>query len=498
MQKHNTSPNIGVDEWAAQAEERRRRQNPLLRGWLATPLALRYGLVLLLLIIAPPLSGLEPVLRLLDITSNEFILRIGAQFLISALLAIGLTVVVGYAGLLDLGYIAFYGVAGYLYAYLSSDFVSAGGLDGLHLPTWLTLPLIVGVTAGLGWALGAIAIRLAGDYLAIVTLGFGQIFVQLMLSATRVQLPWRDKPVDLTAGPNGINNLDNLSLAGYTLQSTLQYYYLFLALLVLVYLAVDRLNRSRTGRGWRALREDELAAEVMGMPTRRLKLTAFALGAAIAALAGVVDAAWQSNVAPDPRYSITTLINVYAMIVLGGIGSLPGAVLGALIFTLLPELLRNPAVAAMLFYSGLLLSLLAWLKLSWRLLALLAGTWSAGFLLNLAVGFLAPSWDAGIPKVGALFNRYVQGWLVLPEHYMMVGNVVTWLALLLLLATVLVKSWARWWLLGATLYALIFAWETRLAAEPSATRILIIGATLVVLMVARPQGLLGRAELKVV
>jgi branched-chain amino acid transport system permease protein len=492
------APRIGVDEWVAQVEKRRRQQNVLVRGWLTLPLAVRYALALLVIILIPPLTAAEPVLRLFGITSNEFIIRIGAQFLVSALLAIGLNVVVGYAGLLDLGYMAFYGIAGYLYAYVSSDFVTAGGLHGIHLPTLLSLPLIMVITTLVGWGIGAVSIRLVGDYLAIVTLGFGQIFVQLLLSATRVQLPWRDQSVDLTRGPNGINGLDNLALGGFTFQSTLHYYYLFLILLVLVYLAVDHLNRSRLGRGWRAMREDELAAEVMGMPTRRLKLRAFAIGAAIAALAGVVDAAWQGNVSPNPRYSIVTLINLYGMVVLGGIGSLPGVVLGALIFTVLPEILRSVALSSLIFYGAGFMALCYWLRPYTRLFAVVGGTLIGGFVLKGLALLLWPGLPPTALEANSLINQWVQRWLVIPAAYTAVGNVVTISAVILLLTMLMVKTRWRWALLSVAIYLLIFAWETRLAVEPSATRILIIGVTLVVLMITRPQGLLGKPEVRVV
>lgn len=495
----NSNSKIGTDEWVSQIEQRRRQQNALVRTWNAIPLAGRYGLVILLLALMPLISAQPAFLQMIGFTSNEFIIRIGAQFLISAMLAIGLTVVVGYAGLLDLGYVAFYGVAGYLYAYLSSNFVTigdmnGGGISGIHLPTLISLPLVIAVTMGVGWLLGSVSIRLVGDYLAIVTLGFGQIFVQLVLSATRVQFPWNAKPVDLTRGPNGINGLDPLSLFGFSLQSTLHYYYFFLLLLILVFITVDHLNRSRIGRGWRAMREDSLAAEVMGMPTRNLKLLAFAIGAGIAALVGVADAAWQGNVVPTPRYDVVTLINLYAMIVLGGIGSLPGAVLGAFIFTVLPELLRSPSLAGLLFYGAILVGLLIWLKPSRQLLTVLGGTIVGGLLLNFALGSI----DTGTAPPGSLLNFWVQRWLVLPENFDTLGNLALGVVVLLAMLVTLSKGQIRWWLLGATLYLLAFAWETRLAAEPSATRILIIGVSLVLLMIFRPSGILGKAEVKVV
>jgi branched-chain amino acid transport system permease protein len=220
---------IGSDEWVAQVEGRVKKRagfwGGLADGWERLPEAARYGFVSLLLLILPLLSGTQPVLDAFGITNNDAIVRIGARFLIFAILAIGLNVVVGYAGLLDLGYVAFYGIAGYLYAYLSSEFVQIGSAvpNGLATPSWLSVPLIMGMTAAIGYLLGSVSLRLTGDYLAIVTLGFGQVFVLLARTATRVQLPWVDHPIDFTRGPNGINLLDDISLFGYTFKSTLQY-----------------------------------------------------------------------------------------------------------------------------------------------------------------------------------------------------------------------------------------------------------------------------------
>jgi ABC-type branched-subunit amino acid transport system permease subunit len=498
------SPRIGVDEWVAQVQERRQRRTGLwgrvVNGWEAIPLRARYGLILLILLTAPWWTGQPWLLKLLGVTDNAFVVSTLTRFLLFAMLAIGLNVVVGYAGLLDLGYIAFFGIAGYGYAYLASDFVTLGGVlpNGIHLPTMLNLPLIVALTALIGWFIGTVSLRLVGDYLAIVTLGFGQVFLQLVLTATRVELPWVAKPVDLTRGPNGINDVDNLSFFGFTINTTTEYFYLFCLLLVLLYIAVDHINRSRIGRAWRAMREDDLAAEVMGMPTRRLKLLAFALGAGIAALAGVVDAAWQGTVVPNPRYSVLTLVNLYAMIVLGGVGSLPGAVLGAFIFTTVPEALRSVQLASWLFYGGGILGLLVGVRPFRRVALLLGSVIVGGLLVDQLVAVVAPGLDSAVLPPGSVLNELIRRWLVLPANFATVGNVVTGLALLLLLLTVLAKAPTRWWLSGATIYSAIFAWETRLALEPAATRILIIGATLVVLMIARPQGLLGKAEVKVV
>ena len=497
-------PRIGTDEWVAQVGGRQKRRSGFWGGvanlWEGIPLVWRYVLVLALLVAAPLLTATPVFLELIGSSNNDFILRTGARFLIFALLAIGLNVVVGYAGLLDLGYVAFYGIAGYLYAYTSSDFVTAFGEGGIHLPSLVSVPLIMLVTAGIGWLIGAVSLRLSGDYLAIVTLGFGQVFVQLALVSTRVQVPWQRRPVDFTRGPNGINRLDDISIFGFTFDSTLSYYYLFLALLILVFVAVHNLNASRIGRAWRAIKEDELAAEVMGTPTGRLKLLAFAIGAAIAALAGAADAAWQANVVPVPRYSALTLINLYAMVVLGGIGSLPGVVLGAFIFTVLPEVLRSVTLASVFFYGFALLGLGAVLRPFRRFVTVVGGTLLVGLLFKLLIRLLTPSLDSNALETGSWLNRLVQSWLVIPENFILVGNIVTVLAIFVLLGALMQgrRPLVFNLLLGLSLYLFAFSWETRLVLEPAATRILIVGVTLVVLMIVRPQGLLGKAEVKVV
>ena len=495
---------IGSDEWVAQVEQRRRRRagiwGRLTTTWQAIPAGGRVGLVILLLLVTPVITGTPLALELLGIANNDFIVRIGTTFLAFSVLTVGLTVVVGYAGLLDLGYIAFYGIGGYAYAYLASDFLSTLHVaeNGVHLPSVVGVPLIIALTALIGWLLGSASIRLVGDYLAIVTLGFGLLFVQLATSLTRVKLFWLDRSVDLTRGPNGINGLDNISLFGYEFKSTLQYYYLFLILTGIVVLIVYHLNHSRIGRAWRAMREDQLATEVMGMPVRRLKLMAFAMGAGIAALAGSVQAAWQGNVAPN-RYSALTLIDLYAMIVLGGTGSLPGALLGAFAFTALPEILRNVQVASFLFYIGLVAALFWWLKPAWRFVAVVAGTLIGGLILKGIVNMLWPAFDTRVaPAAGSFLNRWVQTWLVLPENAKLYGNLAIGVAVLLLLLATMSKGRRRLPLLAVALYTLIFAWETRLVVEPAVTRILFVGTTLVVFMIVRPEGLLGKPRVTVV
>ncbi|MEX1020232.1 MAG: branched-chain amino acid ABC transporter permease [Litorilinea sp.] len=493
---------VGVDEWVAQVEGRTRRYQGgwgrVAYGWQTIPLGVRYALAILIIFAFPFVTATDAVLDGMGIASNDFLVRIGARFLIFAMLAIGLNVVVGYCGLLDLGYVAFFGIAGYSYAYLSSDFIQFAGLNGVHLPSILSLPLIVLWTALIGLGVGYVAFRFGGDYLAIVTLGFGQVFLQLALTATRVQLPWTERPVDLTRGPNGINRLDDLAFFGFQLETTTHYYLLAALLLIFVYAAVHHLNQSRIGRAWRALKDDELAAEVMGIPTWRMKLLAFAIGAGIAGLAGAVDTAWQDSVIPNPRYSVLTLINLYAMVVLGGLGSLPGVVLGALIFTTLPEILRDIQAASAIFYGGLIFGLLLGLRPWKRLAAVVVSTLALGFVIRFVGPLLLPNVEWLTGGTDYWLNEIVHSWLLIPADFVTVGNIVTIGAIVVLLAAMVVAERWRWAVLSIALYMFIFAWETRLVQEPAATRILIVGTTLVVLMVVRPQGLLGKPEVRVV
>src|SRR5262245_61734874 len=359
---------IGQDEWVAQVEARRaQRRGPL--GWLlarleaANPFAL--GGVLM------AVAALVPL-----VTNNEYVIRTAGNICLFALLALGLNVVVGYAGLLDLGYVAFFGIGGYAYAMLASN------QFGVHLPTWVAVPLVVAITSLAGLLLGSPSLRLSGAYLAIVTLGFAQIFVLLTNSMDRVAAPWAAEPLNITGGPNGITQVDPFHLFGWRLSSVSHYFYLLLATLAVTLLVLRNINQSRVGRAWRALREDTLAAEAMGMPVRRLKLLAFAIGAAIAGLSGAIFAAWQTVIFPS-NFDVALLITLYAMVVLGGVGSLPGAVAGAFLLAVIPELLRGPDTARVLFYGGTIATTLLLVRPRWRGLALLVAVIGLGFLVKL-------------------------------------------------------------------------------------------------------------------
>ena len=256
--------------------------------------------------------------------------------LLYVLLAVGLNIVVGYAGLLDLGYIAFYALGAYLYAWLASPHF------GLHLPFWAVLPIGAAFAGLFGVLLGAPTLRLRGDYLAIVTLGFGEII--------RIFMNNLNAPFNLTNGPQGMNLIDpvqvgglslgkTLHVAGLSVPSTYLYYYLFLAFTLLAILIAMRLQDSRIGRAWAALREDEIAAAAMGINTRNVKLLAFAMGASFGGLAGGLFAAFQGFISPE-SFTLWESILVLCMIVLGGMGNIPGVILGAVLLTVIPEALR--------------------------------------------------------------------------------------------------------------------------------------------------------------
>jgi branched-chain amino acid transport system permease protein len=283
---------------------------------------------------------------------DRYFFRVLDQAGIYVLLALGLNVVVGYAGLLDLGYVAFYAIGAYFYALLASPQL------GLHVPFWVVLPLAPLVAALFGVLLGAPTLRLRGDYLAIVTLGFGEMIRILLNNLDRV-----------TNGPRGVINIDPATLdvtrldprsvataklllypplpdflhwLPLTLSSPIQYYYLILILCVAAIFFSYRLEGSRIGRAWAAIREDEDAAQTMGINKTTTKLLAFALGASTAGFSGVIFSGLQGFVSPE-SFILLESITILAMVVLGGMGSIPGVVLGAVILVVVPEVLREYA-----------------------------------------------------------------------------------------------------------------------------------------------------------
>ncbi len=482
---------LGKDEWVSQIGERRRQQYPalaaLIERWQSLP---RLGKIVLI-------AAIPVALPLL--VHNDYILRVVGLIWLYAALALGLNVVVGFAGLLDLGYVAFFGVGAYAYAMLSSD------QFGIHWPTLITLPLITLLLAGVGFVLGLPSLRLLGDYLAIVTLGFGQLFVQLTTAMNRVYVPWSDQPVNVTGGPNGIVNVDSLQIFGLKAESITHYYYVLLATLAVVLVVIYRLNQSRLGRAWRAIREDPLAAEAMGIPTDHLRLLAFAIGAGVAGFCGAVFAAWQQSVFPA-NFDLNLLITLYAMVVLGGVGSLPGMVAGSLVITAIPEILRpghpiaGMELAQLVFYGGMLACLVLVIRPRRRLIPVLAALIVGGLAIHLLASAIAPGTLATPGTSGSILTSLIRQWLVIPAdiaNATNLGNLAFFavVALLILLLR-LPKNW-RAPLLVVTLYLLAFVWETRLSQEPSTTNLLLTGALLVVLMNYRPRGLFGQRRVEI-
>jgi len=278
--------------------------------------------------------------------------RIVDVALLYVLLALGLNIVVGYAGLLDLGYVAFYAVGAYMMGLLASPHLTetfpafkAMFPNGLHTPIWLVIPLGALLAGMAGALLGAPTLKLRGDYLAIVTLGFGEII--------RVFINNLDAPVNITNGPKGINQVDAFTVFGVNLGKTYNlfglelpnvslYYYLFLLLVIVSVIICYRLEQSRIGRAWMAIREDEIAAKAMGINTRNLKLLAFGMGATFGGVSGVLFASFQNFISPE-SFALQESIMIVAMVVLGGIGHLPGVIVGALLLAALPEVLRYVA-----------------------------------------------------------------------------------------------------------------------------------------------------------
>ncbi len=276
--------------------------------------------------------------------------RIADQALLYVMLALGLNIVVGFAGLLDLGYIAFYAVGAYAAALLTTPHLSenfAGILamfpDGLNTPFVAVMVIAAILAAIAGIMLGAPILKLRGDYLALVTLGFGEIIRIFMNNLGK------DK-FNITNGPRGINGVEPVSIFGFSFDQTIHigsltltreflYFYLFLALAMFSMFICYRLQNSRLGRAWMALREDDIAARAMGINLRNIKLLAFSLGAMFGGVAGSLFAAFQGFISPE-SFSFMESIAILTMVVLGGLGHIPGVVLGAFVITALPEILR--------------------------------------------------------------------------------------------------------------------------------------------------------------
>jgi branched-chain amino acid transport system permease protein len=300
----------------------------------AIPVRIKAGLGVLWLFILMPVVGVI----------NTYYLEVATQVGIFVALALGLNIVVGFAGLLDLGYVAFYAVGAYAWAIFGSGqankFIPEAIMKFPLAPEWFFLFLAIGVIIGAitGILLGLPVLRLRGDYLAVVTLGFGEVI--------RVLVNNLDKPINITNGPQGITPVQRPSLffgpvldalgieINRATQYSLYFYFLVIVIAGIVILVTERLDHSRIGRAWTAIREDEVAAIAMGIPLVRMKLTAFAAGASFAGAMGVLFSAKQLFVNPE-SFSFLQSIGVLSMVILGGMGSIPGAILGATAVTVL-------------------------------------------------------------------------------------------------------------------------------------------------------------------
>jgi branched-chain amino acid transport system permease protein len=469
-------PAIGQDEWVARHAERR-----ILPARLAAvERRLRVVPWWAWLVLFLAVFSLFPVVE-----TSGYVRQVAFNTVLYMLLALGLNIVVGWGGLLDLGYVAFYGIGAYSYALLDSPHY------GIHLPTIVSVPLVVLIGAVVGLLLGLPSWRLTGDYLAIVTLFFLQLFQTITTNAQSI-----------TGGPFGILNVDPFKLFGHTFPVqhggvfAVTYLYIALGIFAVVFVALRLVNDSRTGRAWRSLREDPLAAEAMGMPVNWLKLMSFSLGAAVAALTGTIFAALSANVFPLSFYFVL-LITVYTMVILGGSGNQAGVVLGALIVSPLLEMLREAGKSRLLFFAALVLGLLYAWRRSRSMGFVALATLVFGFVVHEIARQVDSSWVAG--DKGGGFAGFVDHWVVAPAHLARWVVPVTYIGVIVAaLVLTMVRGRVRLVALVPTLYLAAFVWENVMLSKPEPARYIVLGLVLIVLMILRPNGLLGERRVEII
>jgi branched-chain amino acid transport system permease protein len=477
---------IGIDRWVAQADTRREQlrgvRGRIVGTWQALP---------------PPgrLALLTPAIAVpfLPFVSTGNLFNYGIFILLYALLGLGLNVVLGFAGLLDLGYVAFFGFGAYIYAFLSGTHQEKGHEYTHHWDAQYSIPVAIAVCAVLGLLLGSSSRRLLGDYLAIVTLFFGQAFVVFTNSAD---------PYGITNGSNGLANVDPLRFFGGHLRihTTRGYYWFLLAVVAVVLVILHFVSESRTGRAWKSAREDPLAAELMGIPVNRLKIMAFSFGAAIAGLAGAIFAAVQTGAFPQ-NFSTAVLILIYAVVILGGTGSLTGMVVGAIVIIASNQALDStspPNLARVLFYATLIVAVSLTMKTWPKRIAALAGTAALGLAVHAIVGAAWPDGTKGQVTSGGFLEGVIDHWVLIPVH---THRLAVYGYLVMVVAVIAIAQLRGWWriaVLVPTLYVTAFVWENLLIQHPAVTRSVLFGALLIAVMTIRPHGLFGTAKVEIV
>jgi branched-chain amino acid transport system permease protein len=470
---------IGVDQWVAQSADRQE----LGSGW-RRQLALVNDKV-----------GFWPRLAIVAIagfvfgqmTGNVNFLQVGFNSLLYAIFSLGLNIAVGWAGLLDLGYIAFVGFGAYGFAVLSSTATGSGGVGGTHLAAIESIPLVMVAAGVVGVIVGLIALRLEGDYLAIVTLFVGQAFFEVVNNVDPQTL----------GGVNGIFGLDSLHGLSGDVTSPRGYYMVALIVAVVLAAVLRLLETSRTGRAWRALHDDHLAAQAMTMPVNKLKLMAFSFSAVVGALGGALFAAQNSSVFPT-NFTANILILIYACLVLGGAGSIAGAITGGIVVTVVQQMLSSPTDSAYLFYGLVLLAMVWKIRPWWKLLIVMAATVLFGIVANAVVGAISSSATAGSPGSGGWIGSTVRNWVIVPSDAATFGNILFVFLICLIVAIIRLRGVWRLVAIVPTVYLAACCWESRLSVNPAITTQIMIGAILIVTMAARPNGLLGKRQVEVV
>lgn len=465
-------PQIGVDEWVAQSGERRDPGSGFRRRLTQLDARVGWWPRLALATLAGLVFGLT--------TGNVNLLTVGFTCLLYAILSLGLNIAAGWAGLLDLGYIAFVGFGAYGYAIFSSTALGTGGNGGAHLAAFFSIPIVMIAGGLVGTVIGLIALRLEGDYLAIVTLFVGQAFVEVVNNVDPGTL----------GGVNGIYSIDSLHGLGGNVSTPRGYYLVALIIIAGLAAILHLLDTSRTGRAWRALRDDPLAASAMTIPVNKVKVMAFSFSAAIGALGGTLFAAQTSSVFPT-NFTENILILIFACLVLGGAGSIAGAIAGGIIVWALEQMLSSPVDAGYLFYGLVLLALIWKIRPWWKLGAVLVGLVVLGLVAHAVAGAISSSATAGHPGTSGWIGSAVKSWVIVPSDATSFGNVLFILVLCLVLALVRLEGTWRLVLVVPTVYLAACCWESRLIVNPAITTQIMLGVILIVTMAARPNGLLG-------